>query len=96
MFEESIGGTETILFVEDEFFLYETSRFALISKGYRVLYAKDGIDALDVYRQHYKEIRLVLTDLNLPKLGGEGLVQTLLGINPKLRVIFVSGYIERK
>jgi PAS domain S-box-containing protein len=93
-FEESRGGNETILFVEDEPLLYETSKMALDSKGYRVLYAKDGLEALDVYRQHFKEIHLVVTDMDLPKMGGEKLVEALLKINPKLKVIFVSGYVE--
>jgi DNA-binding response OmpR family regulator len=93
-FEESKAGTETILFVEDEALLYETSRIAFISKGYKVLYAKDGLEAIDEYRKHFKEIQLVLTDVDLPKLGGEKLVKALLEINPRLKIIFASGYIE--
>jgi CheY-like chemotaxis protein len=93
-FEESLGGNETILFVEDEPLLYETSKIALVSKGYRVLYAKDGLEAIDMYRQHFTEIQLILTDMDLPKLGGEKLVRALLEINPKLRIIFASGYVE--
>jgi two-component system cell cycle sensor histidine kinase/response regulator CckA len=93
-FEESVGGHETILFVEDEPLLFETSKMALASKGYRVLYAKDGFEAIDMYRQHFKEIQLVLTDMDLPKLGGEKLIKALLEINSKLRIIFASGYVE--
>jgi CheY-like chemotaxis protein len=93
-FDESMGGNETILIVEDEPLLYETTKIALVSKGYKVLYAKDGFEALDVYRQHFKEIQLVLTDMDLPKLGGEKLAKALLEINPKLKVIFASGYVE--
>jgi nitrogen-specific signal transduction histidine kinase/ActR/RegA family two-component response regulator len=93
-FDESMGGTETILFVEDEALLFETSKIALVSKGYKVLYAKDGLEALDEFRKHFKEIKLVLTDVDLPKLGGEKLVKALLEINPKLKIIFASGYIE--
>jgi two-component system cell cycle sensor histidine kinase/response regulator CckA len=95
-FEETAGGHETILFVEDEPLLYETSKIVLISKGYKVLYAKDGLEAIDEFRKHFKEIQLVLTDVDLPKLGGEKLVNTLLEINPKLKIIFASGYIEPK
>ena len=93
-FDESAGGHETILFVEDEALLYETSKIALLSKGYSVLYAKDGFEAIDVYRHHFKEIHLVLTDMDLPKLGGEKLVKALLEINAKLKIIFASGYVE--
>jgi len=93
-FEDSPSGTETILFVEDEPLLYETSQIALVSKGYKVLYAKNGLEAIEMYRNHYSEIQLVLTDMDLPKLGGEQLVRELLEINPKLKIIFASGYVE--
>jgi two-component system cell cycle sensor histidine kinase/response regulator CckA len=93
-FEESRGGQETILVVEDETLLYETTKMVLVSKGYEVLYAREGFEAIDVYRKHFKEIHLVLTDMDLPKLGGEQLIKTLLEINPKLKVIFSSGYVE--
>jgi two-component system, cell cycle sensor histidine kinase and response regulator CckA len=91
---ESLGGNETILIVEDEPLLYETTRITLVNKGYRVLYAKDGREAIDVYRQHFKEIQLVFTDLDLPKLSGAKLVETLLEINPTLKIIFASGYVN--
>ena len=94
LFEESRGGNETILFVEDEALLYETSRLVLASKGYNVLYAKDGLEALEVYRKHFKEIHLVLTDMDMPKLGGEKLVKAFLDINPRLKIIFASGFVE--
>lgn len=93
-FEETAGGYEIILFVEDEPLLYETSKMALVSKGYKVLYAKDGLEAIDVFRQHSREIHLVLTDMDLPKMGGEELVKVLLEINPKLKIICASGYVE--
>ena len=92
--EGSGGGGETILFVEDEPMLYEISRMALTGNGYTVLYAKDGLEAIDVYRRHYSDIRLVLTDMDLPKLSGEDLVKKLLAINPSLKIIIASGYLE--
>jgi CheY-like chemotaxis protein len=93
-FDELAGGNETILIVEDEPLLYETTKIALVTKGYKVLYAKDGFEALDLYRQRVNEIHLVLTDMDLPKLGGEKLAKALLEINPKLKIIFSSGYVE--
>jgi PAS domain S-box-containing protein len=93
-FEDARGGSETILIVEDEVLLYETTKMTLASKGYAVLYARDGLEALDVYRKHHKDIGLVLTDMDLPKLGGEKLIETLAQINPNLRIVFASGYVD--
>ena len=92
--EQSLGGLESILIAEDEALLFETTKMALVSKGYKVFYAKDGLEALELYRQHHREIALVLTDMDLPRLGGEGLIKSLLEVNPKLRIIFSSGFVE--
>ena len=92
--ERLLNGTETILIVEDEPLLFETSRIILVKYGYKVLYAKDGMEALDVYKEHAGEIGLVVTDIDLPRLNGEKLIKALLEIRPKLKIMFVSGYLE--
>ena len=74
--------------------LNETSRIILVKYGYKVLYAKDGMEALDVYKEHAGEIGLVVTDIDLPRLNGEKLIKALLEIRPKLKIMFVSGYLE--
>jgi CheY-like chemotaxis protein len=88
------SGTETILLVEDEESLLELMKTVLENKGYRVLMAHDGREAIEVYTQHRESIALVLTDLGLPKLSGQGVVATLTGINPHLDIIVASGFLD--
>ena len=87
------GGNETILLVEDEMFLRAPISMALSRLGYRVLEASNGVEALEVWKQHRDEIRLVLTDLVMPGgMSGRDLANRLLKENPKLKVIYASGY----
>jgi len=91
---ESQGGNETILVVEDEEALRDVAAILLSNKGYRVLTAKDGAEAIDVYQQHSAEITLVITDLGLPVIGGEQLARTLMTMNNSLDLIVASGFVD--
>jgi CheY-like chemotaxis protein len=87
------GGSETILLVEDDAFLRASVRDTLLRFGYRVLDAINGNEALDVWKQHRDEIHLLLTDLVMPGgMTGIDLATILLKENPKLKVIYASGY----
>lgn len=87
------GGIETILLVEDDNFLRPSIFKALSQLGYRVLAASNGVDALDVWNLHRHEIHLLLTDLVMPGgMTGRELAERLLVENPKLKVIYASGY----
>ncbi|MEK6572226.1 MAG: response regulator, partial [Bacteroidota bacterium] len=92
--EEVAGGKETILLVEDEEMLLDLLGTLLAGKGYRVLTSKDGIEAVDVYRRHRSEVALVLMDVGLPRLSGQEVLQKLKEMNPKVRVILASGYLD--
>ena len=94
--DENLRGDETILVVEDEEALLLMAKVVLEANGYRVMSAMDGSAALEVYRVHGDEIALVLTDVGLPKLGGDQLLIQLKKINPAVRVILASGYFEPK
>jgi nitrogen-specific signal transduction histidine kinase/CheY-like chemotaxis protein len=86
-------GTETILLVEDEPTLRAPAVTTLSRLGYRVLEASSGNDALEVWKQHRGEIRLLLTDLIMPGgMTGRELAAQLLQQNPKLKVVYSSGY----
>jgi PAS domain S-box-containing protein len=89
-----LGGTETILVVEDEEFLLNAMRFLLESKGYNVLSAQDGVEAIEMYKKHIQEIALVLTDIGLPLMTGIEEFKKLQEIDPSAAVIFASGYFE--
>ena len=68
------------------------SRMVLRAKGYHVLEARDGREAIQVAKQHEGTIHLLVTDLVMPRLGGRGLAERLCQERPGLSVLFVSGY----
>ncbi len=88
------GGKETILLVEDEELLRDAAKEILSARGYTVLTAGDGEEATRIYSRNKGEISLVVSDLGLPKIQGDELFKNLKGMNPKVRAIFASGYLE--
>jgi PAS domain S-box-containing protein len=89
------GGTETILLVEDEEALRKIGADFLRSKGYDVLTAEDGIEALKICQNLDRSIHLLVTDLIMPHMGGVELTKKALAMNPGLRTVYVSGYSGR-
>jgi CheY-like chemotaxis protein len=88
-----VGGTETILLVEDEPPVRTLARVILQRNGYHVLEATSGADALSVWGQHAAKIDLLLTDIIMPQgVSGRELAQKLRADRPGLKVVFVSGY----
>jgi PAS domain S-box-containing protein len=92
--EEIPGGTETLLIVEDETALNENLNDVLTGKGYTVLSAFDGLIAVNIYTERQKEIALVLTDLGLPKLTGMEVFKRIRQLNPNVRIIVATGYLD--
>jgi PAS domain S-box-containing protein len=101
------GGNETILLVEDQPSLRNSVKIALTRLGYRVLEAGNGVEALEVWKKHSikvglakkvfeqqeDEIRLLFTDMVMPGgINGRQLGERLLKEDPKLKVIYASGY----
>jgi CheY-like chemotaxis protein len=87
------GGNETILLVEDEPAVRKSLRLALVRHGYHVLEAEHGDQALEIWRDHHKEIALLLTDMVMPgTLNGHQLGQRLKAERAGLKVIYASGY----
>jgi DNA-binding NtrC family response regulator len=87
------GGHETILLVEDDVALCASVRKILSQLGYRVIEAVNGMEALEIWKQHRNEIQLLLTDLVMPGgINGKELGEQLLKENPKLKVVYASGY----
>jgi PAS domain S-box-containing protein len=90
--EGAVGGSETILLVEDEPSVRVLAREALREQGYRVLEAGDGEEALRVAREHAGPIHLLLTDVIMPRLRGRALADRLQQARTDLRVLYMSGY----
>lgn len=88
------GGSETILLVEDEESVRQLIRDTLASRGYCVLEAANGQNALALAAAHSETIHLVITDVIMPGLSGHELVQQLLPARPNTKVLYLSGYAE--
>ena len=89
---EVIGGSETILLVDDEEPIRTLGKEALSQKGYKVLLAETGEQALELYEQQGNIIDLVILDINMPGMGGHRCLDELIGRNPEIKVIISSGY----
>jgi two-component system cell cycle sensor histidine kinase/response regulator CckA len=89
---EGVRGTETVLLVEDEEALRRATAEFLTLRGYTVLQARDGLDALSVTKNHGSTIHLAVTDVVMPHMSGGQLAKELDTLRPETRVLFVSGY----
>ena len=88
------GQPQTILLVEDEEMLRELGVDVLSAEGYRVLAARDGVEAVEMFSAHRDDIGLVVCDLGLPRLGGFDAFLKMKEIRADVRVIVASGYLE--
>ena len=87
-------GTETILFAEDEQSVRELVTEYLTARGYRVLEASDGAQAVDLAAAHKGEIHLLITDVVMPRLSGRELAARVSVARPNLKVLYLSGYTD--
>ncbi len=87
-------GTETILLVEDDPSVRTLVRDELRKLGYKVVEAKNGVEACLLATQQVGSLHLLLTDMVMPGMGGRELAQHLSVIKPDLRILFMSGYTD--
>jgi len=87
-----VGGKETILVAEDSPEVQELIVHLLESKGYSVLAAKDGIEALELFTANMEQVDLALLDVVMPRLSGRGAFLGLRKLRPDLPVLFCTGY----
>lgn len=86
------SGSETVLLVEDQDGIRDLVREFLERKGYKVLHATDGVDALRLAEEHQEPIHLLVTDIVMPNIGGRELAHRLTQSRPQMKVLFMSGY----
>ena len=91
---EALGGSETILLVEDSDPLRKLTQSFLESHGFRVHAAQNGEEALQVEAQHSGKIDLLLTDVVMPGMNGKALAERLLQKQSGMRVLYISGYTD--
>jgi two-component system cell cycle sensor histidine kinase/response regulator CckA len=89
-----LTGRGTILLVEDEAGLRGLNARGLTSRGYTVLEAGNGVEAIEVLDECNGEVDLVVTDVVMPEMDGPTLFRVLRERNPELKIVFVSGYAE--
>ena len=85
-------GGGTILLVDDDALLLESTGALVEKLGFTLLTAKDGVEAVEVFRQHQGEIWCVITDLTMPRMDGWETLTALRQLDPALPVILASGY----
>ncbi|OUL21023.1 response regulator [Nostoc sp. 106C] len=85
------GNGELILVVDDEESIREITKTALEKNAYKVLVAKDGIEAVALYTKHKVEISVVLIDMMMPSMDGPMAIRVLKKINPEVKIVVVSG-----
>ena len=85
------GQGETLLLVDDEDALRQLISAVLINHGYRVLTAADGVEAVALYARERHAIRLLITDMAMPRMGGEGTIRAIRRMTAGLPVIAISG-----
>jgi len=85
---DSPGG---VLIVEDEEELRNLFALLLEMDGFTVFQANDGGNGLEMLQEHVAEIRLLITDLNLPRVGGVDLISRARALNPDIKIVGTSG-----
>jgi len=92
--ERKKGGT--VLLVDDDKIVLSITGMLLAGLGFTVLFAGNGLEALEIFEQHKYEIRFVLSDVSMPRMNGWELLTALRHISPDLPVILTSGYTEEE
>jgi signal transduction histidine kinase len=90
--EARVGGTETILLVEDEEQVRGLAREMLTRAGYKVLEAHDGAHALGICETYPQVIHALVSDVVMPQLSGPSLAERTARMRPDMKVLFISGY----
>ena len=88
----SRGGNETILIAEDHDGIREVAHAALKAKGYRILLAHDGQEAIDIFTANRDSISLVLLDVVMPQRSGPQVFAAIKTLKPEITVVFATGY----
>jgi two-component system cell cycle sensor histidine kinase/response regulator CckA len=89
-----LTGQGTILLVEDEDGLRSLNARGLRSRGYSVIEASNGVEAIEALEEKHGAVDLVVSDVVMPEMDGPTLLREMRTRNPNLKIIFVSGYAE--
>ena len=90
--EPCFTGTGTVLVAEDAAEVRRLTVMVLQENGYKVIEATDGLEALESFLEHRDDIDLVIMDVVMPNMNGKDACTEILKINPRMKVLFTSGY----
>ena len=90
--EKPTAGVGTILLIDDEEMILDVGKSMLERLGYRVLVAAGGSEALEIFRKDPKQVDLIILDLIMPEMNGSEAYDRLKEIEPRIKVLFSSGY----
>jgi CheY-like chemotaxis protein len=90
------AGGGTVLVVDDEEMVRRLAKTTLEIRGYKVLLAVNGKQAVDIVRESGNGIAVVLLDMMMPVMSGEEAMEHIMGMHPEMRVIATSGYDEQE
>jgi two-component system cell cycle sensor histidine kinase/response regulator CckA len=85
-------GTETILLVEDDPQLLQLSSSVLAHCGYKILAASGPEEGLEICKANHRDIRLLVTDVVMPRMNGRQLAEQIQQVSPNVKVLYISGY----
>jgi len=88
-------GEQAVFVVDDEEVVREVAREMLQALGYRVYEARDGVEAIEFFRDHHHEVDVVLLDMTMPRMDGEETYHALREMKPAVRVVLSSGFEEQ-
>lgn len=89
-------GHGTVLIADDESDLRDALNHYSKCNGFKTLLAKDGLEAIEIFKEHKDEISIVLLDMTMPRMNGKELYDEIIKLTPDMRVILMSGYTEKK
>ncbi len=92
---QAISGSGKILLVDDEDIVRATAKAILQDLGYDILLAENGKAGLELYKKHHQSIDLVILDMIMPVMNGRDCFSALQQVNPDVRVILSSGYLDK-
>jgi len=92
--DDIVGGTEKILIVDDDDIIVNLEQKQLESLGYRVIALTSSVKAVEIFRQQYQDIDLVITDMTMPQITGSDLAKEMLSIKPTIPIILCTGFSE--
>lgn len=87
-------GTATVLVADDNEAVRRLTREILEQSGYTVVEAADGQTAIDTFLENREQIDLLLLDLVMPEKNGKDVYKEIRGIDPKVKIVFLSGHTE--